>query len=327
RQALLTGGDSGPALVPGDADASLMIRAVRYTDEDLKMPPKDQRLPAAEVEVLERWVTLGAPWPATSPVGAAKPATPPGASATGGVPTADTAGVPAGLAATAATLAADEPGGAAAPVADATASSDLGSNPTHDELQYFEQEVRPILSENCFECHGPTLAKVKGGLRMTGRDAFLRGGDSGPALAPGNLKTSRMLRAVRYTDAELRMPPKKRLTEEQVKSLERWVAMGAPWPADATAAAAPPGSDSGVRRDIDLDAGRTWWSFQPVVRPTPPAIAGASTPIDAFILDRLQSEGLKAAPLADRRTLARRAYFDLVGLPPTLDELEAFAND
>ena len=330
RQALLVGGDSGPAIVPGDADASLLIRAVRYTDEDLKMPPKDQRLPAAEVEVLERWVKAGAPWPATAPVGAAKPAAQgaaaAAATAAAGVPTADATRAPAGLAATAATLAADGPGGDAAPVAEA-AASDLGTNPTHDELQYFEQEVRPILADNCFECHGPTLAKVKGGLRMTGRDAFLRGGDSGPALAPGNLTSSRMLRAVRYTDSELRMPPKKRLTEAQVESLERWVAMGAPWPADATAAAAPAGSDSGVRRDIDLDAGRTWWSFQPVVRPTPPAVGGASTPIDAFILDRLQSEGLKAAPLADRRTLARRAYFDLIGLPPTLAELEAFAND
>ena len=330
RQALLTGGDSGPAVVPGDADASLMIRAVRYTDEDLQMPPKDKRLPAAEVEILERWVKAGVPWPDAGATGAGGPTGAAGASgatklaASGGAapaPTNDAAGT--GLASTTAALAAAEPGDDAAP----PANPDLGTNPTHDELQYFEQEVRPILSENCFECHGPTLAKVKGGLRMTGREAFVRGGDSGPALAPGNVKTSRLLRAVRYTDAELRMPPKKRLSEAQVQSLERWVAMGAPWPADATAAAAPAGSDSGVRRDIDLDAGRTWWSFQPVVRPTPPTVAGAATPIDAFILARLQGEGLQPRPLADRRTLARRAYFDLIGLPPTLAELDAFAND
>jgi hypothetical protein len=185
--------------------------------------------------------------------------------------------------------------------------------------------VRPLLADNCFECHGPALEKVKGGLRMTGRAAFVRGGDGGPALVPGDLKTSRMLKAVRYTDADLRMPPKRRLSEAQVKSLERWVALGAPWPEEATAAA-PDGSDSGVRRDIDLDAGRQWWSFQPVVRPTPPAVAGAA-PIDAFIRARLEQEGLQPAPLADRRTLVRRAYFDLLGLPPTREQIEAFASD
>jgi hypothetical protein len=326
RQALLAGGDSGPAIVPGDADASLLIRAVRYTDEELKMPPKEQRLPAAEVGVLERWVTVGAPWPAPAPAGAAKPAAPVAGTVAAAVPTADAAGAPGGLGTAAATPVADEPGGAAVPSAD----GDLGTHPTHDDLQFFEQEVRPILADNCFECHGPTLAKVKGGLRMTGRAAFLQGGDGGPALVPGSLKSSRMLRAVRYSDAELRMPPKHRLTEAQVKSLERWVAIGAPWPDEAGAPgapAAPTGADSGVRRDIDLDAGRTWWSFQPVVRPKPPAVAGAATPIDAFILARLQGEGLQAAPLADRRTLARRAYFDLLGLPPTLEELQAFEHD
>ncbi|HZL99411.1 MAG TPA: DUF1549 and DUF1553 domain-containing protein, partial [Planctomycetota bacterium] len=113
---------------------------------------------------------------------------------------------------------------------------------------------------------------------------------------------------------------------EQVAALERWVALGAPWPDEAPAGAGP-SADSGVRRAIDLDEGRTWWSFRPVERPEPPPIAGAATPIDAFVLARLEAEGLQPAPLADRRTLARRAWFDLLGLPPTLEQLEDFAAD
>ncbi|HZJ69524.1 MAG TPA: c-type cytochrome domain-containing protein, partial [Planctomycetota bacterium] len=213
RDALLRGGDRGPAIVPGDPDKSLLIRAVRYADEELEMPPK-QQLPPEEVAVLEAWVKAGAPWPAETAAaggGATAAQPPPAAGAAAGA----SAGAPGG----AKSADAGDDGGAVA-----TDAAERGASPSHDDLQFFEQEVRPILADNCFECHGPTLAKVKGGLRMTGRAAFLQGGDGGPALVPGSLKSSRMLRAVRYSDAELRMPPKHRLTEAQVKSLERWVA-------------------------------------------------------------------------------------------------------
>ena len=219
------------------------------------------------------------------------------------------------------------PGGRAAG-APSEGADDPSAEPTFapEALAFFETRVRPLLSEHCFACHGPERERVKGGLRMSGRAAFLAGGESGPALVPGDPDASELVLRVRYQDAELGMPPKEKLDDESVRVLEQWVAAGAPWPASEGTAPAEPGPEAG----IDYAAGREWWSFRPVEAPPVPALpdgAEIQDPIDAFVLARLAEAGLAPAPRASDRELARRAYVDLIGLPPTQAELDAYAAD
>ena len=196
-----------------------------------------------------------------------------------------------------------------------------------ESLTFFEQRVRPLLAGRCFECHGPEVARPKGGLRMTGRGAFLLGGDSGPALDLDAPESSLLLRAVHYEDADRKMPPDGMLPDEDIRDLERWVELGAPWPpTDASAAHAPHADE----RVIDLEAGRSRWAFRPVERPPVPEVARedlVANEIDAFVLARLEAAGLEPNPRADRRTLLRRMKFVLLGLPATLEELDAFEDD
>lgn len=188
----------------------------------------------------------------------------------------------------------------------------------HDEVarELFERHVRPVLVESCVKCHGPN--KQEGSLRVDSREALLRGGDRGVAVTPSDPKQSLLLTAVRQSD-DLAMPPDSKLTDAQIAALERWVELGAPWPDPTPLAVAAP------------DPARTHWAFQPVRDPPVPADPFANepggNPIDAFVRSRLAAEGLSPSPRADRRTLIRRATFDLTGLPPTPEEVEAFVND
>ncbi len=285
---LLRGGDRGPAIVPGDPDASLLVTAVRRTDPDLSMPPRTP-LAAEDVAAIERWVALGAPWPEDL-------------------------------------VASVTPGGAVDAVAVAVDSPPPPLD--HDTLLFFENEVRPLLAQNCYECHGPDLDKVKSGLRMSGRTALLRGGEHGPAIVPGLPDDSRLIEAVRWVNADLSMPPKRKLDGAQIETLVKWVTLGAPWPGDESGGA--DGAADEESHGPDLQAGREWWSFRPVVRPEPPAVAASAlvaNPIDAFVLARLEAQGLQPNPRADRATLARRAWFDLLGLPPSLEAVQAFVDD
>lgn len=188
--------------------------------------------------------------------------------------------------------------------------------PTAEQLEFFENKVRPLLSEHCSECHGAD--EQWAGLRLDSRQALLAGGESGPAITPGRPGESRLILAVRQT-GDLQMPPDGKLADAQIELLESWVAMGAPWPAgEATPA------------DVKAEAARTHWAFQPVASPAPPAVENAAwvrTPVDAFVLARLEAAGLAPAPPADRRELIRRVTFDLTGLPPTPAEVEAFVAD
>jgi cytochrome c553 len=188
--------------------------------------------------------------------------------------------------------------------------------------EFFEKDIRPVLVEICQSCHG--AEKSKGGLKLVDRAAILRGGDSGAAIVPGKPDESLVIRAVRYLD-EPKMPPKKKLTDTQVAKLERWVAMGAPWPAEHKAQRAV---TAGALRLTD--AQRRWWAFQPV-RDEPPPFArdgsGRGNAVDCFISAELDKHGILAASPADRRTLIRRATFDLTGLPPTPEEVQAFLDD
>ena len=183
-----------------------------------------------------------------------------------------------------------------------------------DDGRSFREEVAPILERRCLHCHGAETPK--GGLSLATRATLLAGGDSGPAVVPGKPDESPLLEMVSGITPE--MPQKDRpLSREQVEGLRRWVEQGAHWP------------DGLVLRDR-RSGGETWWSLRPLSRPTVPVVRDRGwlrTPIDAFILARLEAEGLRPRPEADRRTLIRRLTFDLHGLPPTPAEIDGFLND
>jgi mono/diheme cytochrome c family protein len=191
--------------------------------------------------------------------------------------------------------------------------------PPPDAETFFENEVRPVLARNCQKCHG--AKKQESGLRLDSRAALLKGGESGPAVVPGKPGKGTLLAAVRH-EGEVQMPPGGKLTDPQVSALARWVQMGAPWPDGAAPAAG--------RRGPINDADRKHWAFRPVVEPPPPAVrdaAWARTPIDRFVLARLEAQNLKPVRPASRRALLRRVTFDLTGLPPTPEETKDFLAD
>jgi len=198
----------------------------------------------------------------------------------------------------------------------AAASADDGE--AH-KIEAFEKEIRPILVENCQSCHGPELQR--GSLRLDARAYLIEGGDSGPAVEPGEPAESLLIEAVKSVDDEAAaMPPgkRKKLSPAEVEALERWIAAGAVWP------------DDGQVVTTRKDAWATHWAFQPVANPSPPETDRPDwvrTPIDAFVLERLEAEGLSPSPPADRRTLIRRLTYDLTGLPPTPEEVDAFEAD
>jgi hypothetical protein len=188
--------------------------------------------------------------------------------------------------------------------------------------EFFEKKIRPLLSENCFECH--SARKQRGGLRLDSRAALLNGGDSGPAIVPGQPGVSLLLKAVHYKD-ELRMPPKRQLEPQDIAALTAWVKQGAPWPEGAAVRAVA--KDSGFHI---TPKDRAFWSFRPVADPPVPAVRDTTWPktsIDRFLLARLEANQLWPVEPADRRTLIRRATFDLTGLPPTPEEVDAFLAD
>lgn len=192
-------------------------------------------------------------------------------------------------------------------------------------VQFFESKIRPLLAENCYQCHGPE--KQKGGLRLDSRNALIQGGELGTVLVPGKTEESLIIKAVGYKDADLQMPPKKKLTDRQVADLTQWVKMGAPWPGDDKPLSATPVAAKVMQI---TDADRAYWAFQPIRRPPEPAVKNksfVSNPIDAFILAGLEAKKIEPNSLAGKRELIRRAYFDLIGLPPTPEEVAAFAND
>ena len=187
--------------------------------------------------------------------------------------------------------------------------------------EYFESRVRPILSQHCYKCHSQSAEEVEGGLLLDRRGGWLRGGDSGPAVVPGQPGESRLVQAVRRTDPDFSMPPKHALAEEEVARLIHWVRIGAPGPAREAPA------EDGMLGDQErlLIESRSHWAFQPVRKPPPPP--GEGTAVDRFVASRLAEWGWTLAPPADPRTLLRRLSFDLVGLPPTPSEMEAYLAD
>ncbi len=199
------------------------------------------------------------------------------------------------------------------------------AEPSPEQVQFFESKIRPVLAENCYKCHGPE--KQKSDLRLDSRASMLTGGLLGPAIEPGDPDKSLLVAAIRHDDELLKMPPSGKLDAEKVANLTRWVQMGAPWPGGDASAEAPPAR----RAEFAItDKDRSHWAFQPVERPDVPDVQNAGwvrNPIDAFILAKLEAEGLQPNPPAEKHELIRRAYYNLTGLPPTPDEVAAFLAD
>ncbi len=189
-------------------------------------------------------------------------------------------------------------------------------------LDLFEKRIRPVLVEKCYSCHSAKAEKLKGSLLLDTREGTRKGGDSGPALVPGDPAKSLLLTAIRHADPEMKMPPKEKLTAAVVADFEAWIKRGAP---DPRKGELPPPA-----RKFDVAQARKTWAFRPVAEPALPAVkdaAWAKSPIDRFILARLEEKGLRPVADADRRTLLRRVTFDLTGLPPTPEEIDAFLAD
>lgn len=198
--------------------------------------------------------------------------------------------------------------------------------------QFFETRVRPLLAERCFDCHGEK--KQKGGLRLDGKAAFERGGDHGAVVVAGDPGHSRLVTAIQHTDPDFKMPPKEKLSDRQIATLTAWIKAGAYYPDDGKQARTVPNENAGPAlrhgKFTITDDDRAWWSFQPRKQLEAPAVKGrrpVSHPIDSFLLERLEGKQLSLSPAATRRELIRRACFDLIGLPPSPEEVVQFEQD
>ena len=189
-----------------------------------------------------------------------------------------------------------------------------------EQAAFFETKVRPVLVEHCYKCHGE--GKHKGNLQLDSLAHLLAGGDTGPAIVPGQPAESLLIQAINYDGYE--MPPERKLSAEKIADLTQWVNMGAPWPGSAGEEIAI------VRKGGEIsDEDRQWWSFQPIISPPLPRLQQFSQPehpIDAFVLAALEQKQLAPNPPASARTLIRRAFFDLIGLPPTPEEMQQWTN-
>ena len=204
----------------------------------------------------------------------------------------------------------------------------IASAQTLEEIDFFEKRVRPVLAENCFACHGQQAPQPMSGLRVDTRDALLQGGDRGPAVVPGKPSESRLIQAVRHQG--LVMPPGGKLADHQVADLEHWISLGAPWPA-ATAAAAEAAPEAGITPELvrSAAAAEVHWAFQPfrVAGSYESSKGGPDPAIDRLVGARLKEVGLSRSERADPRTLLRRLSYGLTGLPPTFEQIQAFAAD
>lgn len=212
----------------------------------------------------------------------------------------------------------DEPGSP-------TSANDQENAPhvSAEDAAFFEKKIRPVLVGECFACHAADKGqKVKGGLALDSRAGLRQGGDSGPAVVPGDPAKSLLIKAIGHDDPELAMPPKKKLAAAVVRDFQEWVRKGAPDPRPATRV---------VRAgEIDWEQGRRHWAFQAPRNVAPPAVKNAAWPrtdVDRFVLAALESAGLAPVSDADRRTLLRRLAFDLTGLPPSPAVVERFAAE
>jgi hypothetical protein len=189
-------------------------------------------------------------------------------------------------------------------------------------LEFFEKSVRPLLVKRCYECHAKD--DVDGGLNLDSKAGVLKGGDTGAVVVAGEPDKSLLIEAIRYQNRDLQMPPKSKLSAEEISVLEKWVRLGAPDTRTET-------QEGGARpTGMTIEDGRKFWSLKPVSDPAVPSVQNTDwvqTPIDAFVLAKLEERKVQPAAPADKRTLLRRVTFDLIGLPPTPEEVAAFLAD
>ena len=208
---------------------------------------------------------------------------------------------------------------AALALAAALAAAD--AKPTAEQLEFFETKIRPVFVKNCYMCHSKDAKTARGGLVLDTRDAIRHGGESGPAVVPGKPEGSYILTALRY-DGKVKMPPMGKLSDAAIADIEKWISMGAPDPRDGEAPV--------VYKQIDFEKARRIWTFRAPQMPAIPATrnkAWAQTTIDKFILAKQEAAAVTPVADADKRTLIRRVAFDLTGLPPTPEEVDAFVAD
>jgi hypothetical protein len=191
------------------------------------------------------------------------------------------------------------------------------------DVDFFESRIRPVLIERCYRCHSASAAKLKGGLRLDSREGVRRGGDTGPAIVPGQPEESLLLRAIAHTDDFSPMPPKEKLPDDVIADFRRWVKMGAADPRGAAPSEVVPHT---------RQKENTWWSLEAIAPASLPRLSAGEaawirTPLDAFVIVKLREKGLTPSPEADRTTLIRRLSFDLIGLPPLPDEVASFLAD
>jgi hypothetical protein len=252
RRNILKGGNDGPAIVPGHPEESLLFKAISHTHERFKMPLNGPKLDDETIGNFRKWIRDGAVWP-------------------------------------------------------------------ESPEEFFDGRVRPVLSKNCLPCHS---AAPQGALLVDTREHLLKGGRSGPALVPGDPDKSLLIEAVLGKRERLKMPPTGRLSDAELADLVEWVKRGAVWGGGALTSA---------RSDYQITPEqKAFWSFQPRKSPPVPKVKHAKwarSPVDSFILAKLEAKGLKTAPTATKRVLIRRATYDLTGLPPTPQEVEAFLAD
>jgi hypothetical protein len=201
------------------------------------------------------------------------------------------------------------------------ASSVRGADFDPQSVEFFEAKIRPVLVKHCYSCHSAESKELRAGLYVDSRDGLRKGGESGPAVVPGDAKKSLLLGAVRFEDLE--MPPSGKLPAEVIADIQLWIENGATDPRDAVKTAA-------AKKEIDWTKARELWSLQPVQKPDVAKLkssAWAKTDIDRLIADRWEAENLMPVADAAKAQLLRRAYFDLIGLPPTAEQLQAFLAD
>ncbi len=202
--------------------------------------------------------------------------------------------------------------------------AEAAAAPTKEQLDFFEQKIRPILADNCYKCHSEEKGKAKGGLTLDLRMGWEKGGESGAAVVPGNLEKSLLYSAVTYGNEDTQMPPTSsggKLAESQISDLAAWIKMGAPDPRTEAKKAKLSGLS---------DKARSHWAYQPVKKPAVPINKNQQwcrTPVDCFILQKLEAKTMFPSPDADRETLLRRVTYDFTGLPATYAEVEAFMAD
>lgn len=197
--------------------------------------------------------------------------------------------------------------------------------PTEDQLEFFEKRIRPVLATHCYECHSADASEISGGLLLDSRAGIIKGGDNGPIIAPGDPAASLLIQAVKHSENAPTMPPESRLKEEEIADLVSWVKEGAP----------DPRTEGSLERlktksSIDWEKAKEWWSLKPIHSNMPPKVINEAWPrndIDRFVLARLEEAGISPSNDAGKRVLLRRVSFDLIGLPPTPEEIDAFVAD